>query len=101
MFYGFSTDPVDDAARYYEALDAESRAYESALQCEIEMLEEETIKQVKSGDYERLWRSLEYRDNAKMVFEALIACAEKGDEAAKAAIACLVHTYAENYAEVP
>lgn len=97
--YHYSTDPVYDAERYYAALDAESSAYESGMKCAIEMLEEETIKQVKKGDFSRLLDAIQYRDCDVVVFKALVACADKGDVGAIAAIKCLISTYAELNAE--
>jgi hypothetical protein len=100
MYHYYSTDPVYDAERYYAALDAESSAYHAAMQCAIERLESETVEQVKKGNFERLWDAIGYRDCDTVVFKALVACADKGDPDAIAALKCLTHTYAELNAEM-
>ncbi len=94
MFY--STDPVHDAARYFDA----RHRYDEALEAEEVRLARETIAQANAGDYSRLIDAMGYRDNDKAVMRALVLCANKGNVEAVEVVNLLAQFWAEHNAEV-
>lgn len=98
MYY--SSDPVLDAARHFDALYDAADDYDRAIAYETDRLEKETMAMAKDGDFDRLRDAFDYRDCDEVMFRALVACAEKGDADAVAAMKKLTRTYAEVHAEV-
>lgn len=96
----YSSDPVLDAGRYYDALYNAADDYDRAIAYETDRLEKETMAMAKDGDFDRLRDAFDYRDCDEVMFRALVACANKGDPDAVAAMKKLTRTYAEVHAEV-
>lgn len=98
MYY--SSDPVLDAARHFDALYDAADDYDRAIAYETDRLEKETMALAKDGDFDRLRDAFDYRDCDVVVFRALVACADKGDPDAAEALRKITRTYAEVHAEV-
>lgn len=92
----YSTDPVHDASRYYDAV----ARYNAAMDAERERLHAETLALAKKGNYERLLSAMDYRNNDQTVMHTLVVCAAKGDADAKHAVEALARCWAEINAEV-
>ena len=96
----YSSDPVLDAGRHFDALYNATDDYDRAIAHETDRLEKETLALAKGGDFDRLRDAFDYRDCDVAMFRALVACAEKGDPDAVAAMKKITRTYAEVHAEV-
>lgn len=96
----YSDDPVLDAGRHFDALYNATDDYDRAIAHETDRLEKETLALAKDGDFDRLRDAFDYRDCDVAMFRALVACAEKGDPDAVAAMKKITRTYAEVHAEV-
>ncbi len=93
---GYSTDPVHDAARYYEAQDRHAAALEAAQA----HMRAETLAQAAAGNYARLMDAMDYRDHDQIVMRALMSAAAAGHQESRAALNTLATHYAELHAEV-
>lgn len=98
MYY--SSDPVLDAGRHYDALYNAADDDDRAMAHETDRLEKETMALAKDGDYQRLRDVLDYGTLDTQVFSALVSCAQAGHKEAQAALQALARKYGEQYAEV-
>lgn len=74
-----------------------------ALDLEEARLEALAIAEASAGNFEKLWRGIDFGDNDREVMVALMACArgEPGaQDAARMVVKLLAKTYATNNAEV-
>lgn len=75
----------------------------AALELEEARLEAGAIAEASTGNFEKLWSAIDYRDNDREVMAALMACArgEPGaQDAARMVVKLLAKTFASNTAEV-
>lgn len=96
----YSSDPVLDASRHFDALYDKADAYDAALQIEIAILEKQALKDAERGDFDKLLTAVDYDANDTAVMKALFAAKAAGVKEAAEIIKTLAFTYASTHAEV-